>query len=322
MSSVRRPAEWELHRAVWTAWPEHEDWGQELESARAELAAMARALSESGEQVRILVQDDHAQDAPELTEPGIELCPIPYGDIWLRDTGPLFVWEASGRLGARCFAWNGWGERFDYPRDEGLAERIVQDLGLEVIRRNWVLEGGAIDGNGDGTCLSTRQCLLNDNRGGRSEAEVEVRLREDLGYERVVWLDQGLLNDHTDGHVDTVARFVGPDRVICMVPSPGDPNAKQLRDIERALRSSGFEVSTIPSPGEVRGLDGTLMPASYVNFFIGNELVVVPTYGTSFDEAAVRGVASSFPKRRVIGLSARALLSGGGAFHCITQEQP
>lgn len=324
--AVRRPAEWEPHAAVWTAWPTHPDWGSALDAARSEVAALCAVVAdgEGAEEVRVLVSSPEARRGAEAAlGSAATLVDLPYGDIWLRDIGPIFVRDADGHVAARAFAWNGWGEKYLYPHDAEVNAAICAWLGLAANRRDWVLEGGAIESDGAGTCLTTRQCLSNPNRNpGLSRADVEARLREDLGFQRIVWLDEGLKNDHTDGHIDTLARFVGLNRVVCMHPVPGDPNAAALTTIISALEAEGFDVHTIPSPGAVHGDDGELLPASYVNFYIGNRTVAVPTYGSPHDDEAVAGLAPLFPDRRVVGLSAKAILTGGGAFHCITQEQP
>src|ERR1019366_1665034 len=194
----------------------------------------------------------------------------------------------------------------------------------------FVLEGGAIDVDGEGTLLTTRQCLLNPNRNpSMSPREVEDAVADAVGCEKVVWLGDGLLNDHTDGHVDTVARFVAPGRVVAMEPREADdPNRDALRALLRELgdavdaRGRRIEVASVPSPGRVVDEEGRLMPASYVNFYVANAAVVVPTYGSPFDDEAVERIGALFPGRRALGVDARAILSGGGAFHCITQQQP
>jgi agmatine deiminase len=195
---------------------------------------------------------------------------------------------------------------------------------------DWVLEGGSVDVDGEGTLLTTRQCLLHPNRNPSMDASsIEARLREALGVDKVLWLNEGLLNDHTDGHVDTIARFAAPGVVACMEPAKDDdPNEKVLREIAGELeemtdaRGRRLEVVRIQSPGRVESDDGQILPASYLNFYIGNRAVVVPTFGSPADEAAVRAIAGLFPTRRTVGIDARAILSGGGAFHCITQQQP
>jgi agmatine deiminase len=193
-----------------------------------------------------------------------------------------------------------------------------------------VLEGGAVDVDGEGTVLTTRQCLLHRNRNGAvDERQVEAELRESLGVERVLWFDEGLQNDHTDGHVDTLVRFVRPGTVVAMEPRrDDDPNAAALNALIRRAedlrdaRGRPLEVVRIPSPGRVVDAGGGVLPASYANFYVSNASVVVPTYGAPWDDEAVERVRALFPGRRTVGVDARAVLSGGGAFHCITQQQP
>jgi agmatine deiminase len=193
-----------------------------------------------------------------------------------------------------------------------------------------VLEGGSIEVDGRGTCLTTRQCLLNPNRNpGLSREDIERKLGQALGVRRVLWLDEGLLNDHTDGHVDNLARFVAPGRVVCMEPrAADDPNRSTLDAIVHALEGfrdaagERLQVHRIPSPGLVIGKSGQPMPASYVNFYIANHAVAVPTFGARSDEEAVSSLSQLFPDRRTVAIPAKELLEGGGVFHCITQQQP
>ena len=340
-SNAAPPAEWAPHDAVWLAWPSHgELWGDALPAVQGEFVALCRSIaavdSESrtprGERLRVLIrnEDDRRNADDALEGLGAELVPVPYGDVWLRDTAPIFGRTPTGDLVAHCFRFNGWGERYRLPGDDRVAASIASHIHAERRHHDLVLEGGAVEFDGQGTLLTTRSCLLNPNRNpGRSVSEVEGPLREAFGVERIVWLEQGLLNDHTDGHIDTLVRFVAPGHVVCMTPSgTDDPNAEVLAKLEAdlgaAVDAAGrpLKVSTIGSPGRVCAADGTVLPASYVNFFIGNVTVVVPTYGTPYDAQAVEKLAALFPDRTVVGTSARRLLEGGGAFHCITQQQP
>jgi agmatine deiminase len=261
-----------------------------------------------------------------------EIVPAPYGDIWLRDTGPIFARTERGPMALR-FNNNGWGGKFDLPADHTVGDDISRLAGTPIRRFDFVLEGGAVEPDGEGTILATRQTLLNANRNGWSEAEAEAALRNAFGARKVIWLDCGLVNDHTDGHIDCIARFVAPGRVVCQSPAgDNDPNAEILEEIARRLRSatdaSGrkLDVIRIPSPGLLPGDQGQAVPASHVNFVIANGVVVVPVYGTPSAERAVEALQAVFPTRNVIGVDSRALLgsgdAGGGSFHCITREEP
>jgi agmatine deiminase len=254
---------------------------------------------------------------------------IPFGDIWLRDTAPVFVSGADG-VAAVSFGFNGWGGKYVLPGDDLVSARVALAARMRAFTVPWVLEGGSVEVDGDGTCLTTRQCLLNPNRNpGMAAGEIEKGLRDALGLESVLWLGDGLRNDHTDGHVDTIARFVAPGTAVCMRASGGnDPNADVLAAIARGLasfrdaRGRRLAVVEIPSPGPVLDDEGDVMPASYVNFYIGNRSVVVPAYGTRHDDEALKALEPLFPGRRLVPVSAKELLAGGGAWHCITQQEP
>jgi agmatine deiminase len=213
--------------------------------------------------------------------------------------------------------------------DPEVSAAIAERTGARGAAFDFVLEGGAVEVDGEGTVLTTRQCLLGGARNpGLDEAALEARLCWALGAERVVWLDRGLANDHTDGHIDTLARFVMPGVVACMEPAADDPNRDALAgivaDLGAARTAAGekLEVVTVPSPGAVEDIAGNLMPASYMNFYIANTVVVVPTYGVATDGAAVAAIAAMFPTRRTIGVPGKPVVVGGGAFHCATQQQP
>ncbi len=316
--------EWAPHEAVWIGFPSDPDlWLGDLKSAEREVAAFAEALHAEGrgEIVRLVAAHDAAADAARSLAPFAEVIVEPFGDIWLRDTGPIVMGRGKDRR-AQAFGFNGWGGKYDLPGDEDIGERLARSAGLPLSKADWILEGGAIDGDGSGMVITTEQCLLNPNRNLLERDEIERRLKRDLGFTNVVWLGSGLLNDHTDGHVDNLARFVAPGRVAIPTPAKDDPNEPVYRDAARRLRSSGLDIVTLPSPGRVEGEDGDIIPASYMNFYIGNQAVVVPQYGAANDRAAVEVVRALFPDRVAIGLRADHILTGGGSFHCISQQVP
>lgn len=332
-AGFRMAAEWARHDATWLAWPSHADlWQDNLEPARAAFARLVAAIAE-GETAEILVADESSEASARAALParGVRFHRIPFGDIWLRDTAPIFLDGAAGARATVRFAFNGWGGKYVLDHDAEVAERIAATKpDRTAFAMPWVLEGGAVDVDGEGTILTTRQCLLNPNRNpAMSEADVEAAIAGALGADKVLWLGDGLKNDHTDGHVDTVARFVRPGVVLLMEPrTAADPNRDALLAMAsdaRAFvdaRGRRIDVVTVPSPGAVFDADGRLMPASYTNFYVANACVVVPTYGSPFDDEAVARVAAFFPGRRTVGVDARAVLTGGGAFHCITQQEP
>lgn len=339
--SLFQAAEWTPHAAVWTAWPRVPDyWSGAMEGARREMAAFFHAITDPdpttgqprGETVRVLVRGEEATTSAKkwLSAPGIELITAPYGDVWLRDTGPIIVRRGDAALQAVGFGYNGWGGKYIMEGDEKTAAAVAAHEGLSFISADWVLEGGSIDVDGEGSALTTRQCLLNPNRNpDLSEADIAKRLRESLGIRHLIWLEDGLLNDHTDGHIDNIARFVAPGKVVCMAPSgKNDPNAATLDRIARALEDARdvfgrrLEVIRIPSPGRLTDTDGEPIPASYMNFYISNTRVLVPVYGSEQDANAVDAIGRLFPTRAAIGLRADNILVGGGSFHCITQQIP
>ena len=308
---------------MWIGWPSHAAlWEEDIAPARAEVAAFARALRANGrgERVILVAADDAAAESARAV--GVEVIVAPFGDIWLRDTGAIVLGTGADRRAA-AFRFNWWGGKYHLPGDETLAPRLAASAGLPVETHDWVLEGGAIDVDGSGLAVTTEQCLLNPNRNpGLLRADLERRLASDLGLDRLLWLGHGLAEDHTDGHVDNLARFVAPGRLAIPVPAGSDdPNADAYRDAAERARAFGVEVVPVPSPGLV-ARDGGIIPASYMNFAIGNAAVVVPLYGAPNDDAAVAAMAALFPGRETIGLRADHILTGGGSFHCISQQLP
>jgi agmatine deiminase len=331
-AGFRMPGEWAPHAATWLAWPSHADlWGEHLVPVQSAFTRLVSAIAE-GESAEVLVPDEAQEKLARSALPrrNVRLHRVPFGDIWLRDTAPLFVVGPGSGAATVRFDFNGWGLKYRLEHDDRVAERVAALARLQSFSMPFVFEGGAADVDGEGSVLTTRSCMLNPNRNGVvGELEVEARLQGALGVEKVLWLSGGLVNDHTDGHVDTVTRFVRPGVVVVMEPREGDdPNRGVLQELLReagALRDARgrkLEVVRVPSPGRVLDGEGRVLPASYVNFYVSNGSVCVPTYGVRWDDEAIESIGALFPGRRVLGIDARALLTGGGALHCITQQQP
>jgi agmatine deiminase len=317
---------------MWLGFPSHEDlWEDNLAPAQDEVEALARALAgPGGERVRLMTGSDAGEaEARRRLDgvAGIEIVPGRFGDVWLRDTGPIFL----GPEACVGFRFNGWGGKYDLPHDDEVAAQVAGAAGATLLQSEAVLEGGALDHDGEGTVLTTRQCLLNPNRNaGWTEAVAEAALARDLGAQKVLWLGDGLQNDHTDGHVDNLARFAAPGVVVCpMAFGRGDPNAEVYDAAAEALAgmtdAAGrrLRVVRIPSPGwiEAGGVGG--VPASHMNFIIANQAVILPVYSEGLAASlAAQGLAEVFPGREVIALPSNALLTGGGSFHCISQQEP
>lgn len=331
--------EWEPNAACLSAWPAHiYAWGDFLAEAQAEFTTFCRALlaDPGNEPLELLVADAQAEaDArAALAEHAarVRYRRMPYGDVWLRDTAPIFVRGPQG-LGCVHFRCNGWGGKYRYLGDAELAARLVSELALPGFAFDSVLEGGAVEFDAEGTCLTTQSCLLNQNRCAPGErpdrARAEALLSEAFAVDKVLWLEHGLAGDHTDGHIDNLARFVAPGVVMHMRPAPGDPNRDTLTDIERKLaamtdaRGRKLTLVGVPSPGAVLDAAGEPIAASYMNFYLANRSVIVPAFGTVADEIAAKAIGAAFPGRSVELCNARALLEGGGGtFHCVTRQRP
>jgi agmatine deiminase len=325
--------EWAPQKAVWTAWPfDAREWDGDLAAPRSDIAALVRTLSPYVP-VRVLANGAEAEaSARAAVVDCAEIVPASYGDIWLRDTGPIFARDERGPLALR-FKTNGWGGKYLLDGDETVGDDIALASGVPMRRFDFVLEGGAVEHDGDGTLLTTRETLLNANRNGWTERDAEAALRHALGVRKIIWLDRGLEGDHTDGHIDNLARFVATGRVVCqMAAGSDDPNAALFEEIARTLESATdahgrkLEIIRVPSPGRVLSASGDAVPASHMNFVIANGVVVMPAYGTPSAKPALAALQAAFPDREVIGLPSRGLLgagdAGGGSFHCITLNEP
>lgn len=320
----RIPAEWSPQAAIWVGWPRlRHEWGSQFENARTEIANFISHVS-ARMPVRVAVGDEGAEQAAhDFGVSGALLRRVPTGDIWLRDTGPVFGLGKNNALQAHCFAFNGWGEKFIMPGDTETNSAIAANEGALAMDHDFVLEGGAVDHDGCGLVLTTRECLLGTNRNGWSETQAERALERAIGARRIIWLDRGLLNDHTDGHVDNIARFIGPGRVLCQrATSKDDPHAERLLEIEDALRAAGLDCETVCSPGGIWDDDGAVLPASHMNFIFANREIVVPVFDVEAGETVAKQLRRLLPQWSVKPLPSRAILSGGGSFHCMTCNVP
>lgn len=330
------PAEWAPHRAMWLGFPSHDEgvWEDELAQAQVEVAALARALAgPGGERVRLMTGSDAGEAAARRLlgdVAGIEIVPARFGDIWLRDTGPIFT-KSDGADVAQGFRFNGWGGKYELDHDDEVAAQIAEASGVKLNAHDFILEGGAVDHDGFGTVLTTGQCVLNPNRNtGWTQEAAEAAFAQAFGATKTIWLGEGLANDHTDGHVDNLARFVAPGVVVCPVGyGRGDVNIDAYDDAARRLAEATdaqgrkLKVVRVPSPGWIEGAEGKAAPASHMNFIIANDAVIMPTYGEGqAADLALQALESVFPDRKVIGLPSMAILTGGGSFHCITQQEP
>jgi agmatine deiminase len=329
-AGFRQPAEWTTHGACWVAWPSLEELWPSLAEVQASFTAMCRGIAHSagatrGERLEVLVRDAEARKQAEQALAGLDVRfhEIVFGDIWMRDIAPVFLTDRRGEVASVRFRFNGWGGKYLYEGDDRVASQVQDALALPKFSSWLTCEGGAVECDGEGLLLTTRDVVLNPNRNpGRSEAEVTQALEDAFGASRVVYVDNGLLNDHTDGHIDNTARIIGVNRVLCMRPQDGDPNREVLGKIERELHAAGLDVVTLGSPGLVTGRDGHALPASYLNFYIANASVVVPVFGSPHDDEALAAIEALFPGRTVFGVPAKVLVQEGGTVHCITQQEP
>ena len=318
--------EWAPHERVWIGFPsDRVAWGEPMAEAQRQIAAFANAVRDGGrgETVHLIAKGAEATArARDLCDDGVVVEDRLIGDIWLRDTGCILAGSGSDRI-ARNFGFNGWGNRFEYEGDQTIGRGLAEDAGFPVTDCEWVLEGGSVDVDGEGLAVTTVDCLLNPNRNpALDRSAIEALLARDLGIDRLLWLGDGLANDHTDGHVDNLARFVAAKHLV--IPESrdaNDPNAAVYADARRRAEAFGCKVTALPSVGRFEQ-DGEAVPASYMNFYIGNSVVVVPIYGSHYDDLALAELEPLFPGRKIVGLLADAVLTGGGSFHCSSQQVP
>lgn len=332
---VRIPHETAPQSVIHTAWPSQiEYWFEALDGAREEFARFLRLLAApgaDGQAQAITIYAANAEteaDARQRMGGLAKIVRASYGDVWTRDTGPVFARSDSG-LRAIRFGFNGWGGKYQYPGDDTIGAVIARQAGAEMSAVPWICEGGALEFDGEGTVLTTRDVVLNANRNPRlTEAQAEADLKAALGLGRVIWLDDGLAGDHTDGHIDNLARFAGPGVVVTQKPSgEDDPNAalyaRTVRALKQARDAQGrtLKVVEINSPGLVCDEDGKPAAASHMNWVVGARHVVMPAYN-AIARTAVRQLQQVFPNHEVVESPANHILTGGGAFHCVTCNQP
>lgn len=333
------PAEWEKHSAIWLSTPHDNESFPHLAEAKEAHADFVRTISDF-ETVELQVLDEtmQAEVTARLTERGANLENIrfhvrEYADIWFRDYGPLFVVnDKTKELAMTKWIFNAWGGKYDaLLRDNGIPYEMNKGMKLDMFETGIVMEGGSIELNGKGTVLTTTQCLLNKNRNPKlSREEIEKYLNDYLSAPNVVWLTEGIEGDDTDGHIDDIARFVNETTIVCAVEkNESDGNYKALKEnfelLKEAKDQDGkpFTVVPIPMPSPVIStVSGKRLPASYANFYIGNDVVIMPTFEAPEDAEAFKVLESVFPNRKVIGINAKYLVYGFGTFHCMSQQQP
>ncbi len=335
------PAEWERHSATWLAWPNDDDYfGDRIEKIKKIYVKMISFLHKD-ENIKLIVLNQETQDKVGLLlkENGVDLSKIifyqtEYMDVWVRDYGPTFI-KKDGNLAWVKWQYDCYGGKFpELSKDNNVFLNLADKINLKMLEADIVMEGGAIDTNGCGTILTTEECLVLNRNKGKSKKDTEFALEKMIGASNVVWLNKGLLNDHTDGHIDEVARFVSPSKILCgYEDDASEENYERLDEnfkiLENVLDQDGnkFEVVKLPMPhmyyedGD-KEHNGKKAPVSYSNFYIGNKTVLVSLFNDKNDDKALEIIKSCFPDRNVVGIDCRDLIYGGGAFHCITQQEP
>ena len=334
--NFRMPPEWHRHAATWLAWPKDPlTWPERVPQVEETYLEIMAALAPH-ETVNLLV-DDEATEASvrarckfEARE-NVRYHRIPTVDSWIRDYGPNFLLSDRGELAYNDWIFNAWGDKYEeLKRDDAIPRRLESLLRVPRFEPGIVLEGGSIEVNGAGVVMTTEQCLLNPNRNSHLERDaVEKYLRDYLGVEKILWLGEGIVGDDTDGHIDDIARFVAPDTIVCAVEDdPADPNYELLRDNHRRLlgeidaRGAPYNIHTLPMPGLIGGREEDRLPASYANFYIANNVVLLPVFNHPNDARAAETLARLMPERRVIPINAESLVWGMGTLHCLSQQQP
>jgi agmatine deiminase len=319
------PAEWARHERTLMAWPTRlELWGDQLEAAREEYAATANAIAAFEPVTMVCASAGEAAQARAALSMAVEVLELPIDDSWLRDCGPIFVVDGGGRRAGVHFGFNSWGGKFaPWDRDAAVGGLLVEHVGDDCYKAPFVLEGGAIAVDGEGTLLTTEECLLNPNRNpGMSREEIEAGLRDHLGVETIVWLGQGLVEDRdTDGHVDMIAAFTRPGEVLLQTPEPGAPSHERMADNRARLTAADLDVVDFPILATVE-VAGEAVAVSHLNLYLCNGAAIVPLAGVDTDDEALERIAAAYPDREVVGVPGRVIAYGGGGPHCITQQVP
>ena len=326
------PPEWAPQARCWMAWPCREDlWGDRLSAVRQAYAEVAKEISRF-EPVTMIANPQDVAEVSLSCGPGVSCLSLAHDDSWTRDSGPTFVVDGKSGVAGIDWVFNAWGGKYQpYGEDAQIARRILAQLELPCYPAPLVMEGGAIHVDGEGTLLTTEQCLLNENRNpelGRDE--IEGLLRSHLGIETVIWLSGDPLDDETDGHVDNLACFLAPGVVLAQHPGPESaPNhaalAENLRRLREARDARGRALEVVEMPQPQTSLEdhrGAPLLASYVNFYLANGAVVVPGFEDPADQKAYEILRQAFPDREVVQIDALEIVYGGGGIHCITQQQP
>ncbi len=334
LSTMRYPGEWEPHERTIMGWPcRLELWGETLEQARTDYAGVANAIAAFEPVTMIANPGADALAARAMCGASVEIVELAIDDSWLRDSGPIYVVDSGGSSGASAsgrrrtavhFGFNAWGEKFTpWDRDAAVGALIAGALGDTVIEAPLVLEGGSVISDGAGTILTTEQCLLHPSRNPSLSAEqIEALLGQYLGASSVVWLGQSLVEDRdTDGHVDLIAVYCGPGRVLLQTVPSDNPNFESCQENLERLHAAGAAVVEVPYLPYVE-VAGEQVAASYMNLYICNGAVIVPVTGAETDEAALEIIGGEFPGRQIVPVAGAVLAYGGGGPHCITQQVP
>jgi agmatine deiminase len=321
----RMPAEWAPHERTLMGWPTRVAlWGEVLEEARRDQAAVANAIAAFEPVTMVASPGEDAEAARRACAEGVEVLELAIDDSWLRDSAPIFVAADDGSRVAVRFGFNAWGGRFTpYDADVAAASALADRYGDAVVEAPFVLEGGSVCVDGEGTLITTEQCLLAPNRNpSMSREEIEAGLREHLGVERVIWLGLGLSEDRdTDGHVDLIAAFTAPGEVLLQAAPEGTPDHEPMEDNRERLLDAGLVVRTLDVLPHAE-VSGERVVVSHLNLYLVNGAVIVPLAAAETDEQALATIATAYPGREVVGVPGAVLAYGGGGPHCVTQQVP